>query len=107
MGYSIECEILGKPATIHVDTIEELRELIGYGNVVKTRTIATKRVAKSRTNPTRSNKAGKTKRGSRGWGPDVYEMAKSRNISPLAARSELAKQKRTGKKKPTTKKSAA
>lgn len=103
MGFSVECEVLGKPATIHVDTIEELRDLMGYGNVIKTRTIAAKRVAKRKTNPTRSNKAGKTKRGSRGWGKDVYQMAKERNISPLAARSEIAKQK----KKAVTKKAAA
>jgi len=111
MGYSVECEIMGKPATIHVDTIEELRELMNYGNVVKTRQTATRRVAKHRepkgrghNAPTRKNNkpAGKTKskaKGSRGWGKDVYDRAKAKNISVMQARTELAaEKKKTGRK---------
>jgi hypothetical protein len=116
MGFSLEIEFMGKPATIHVDTIEELRDLIGYGNVVKTRTIATKRIAKRRgpkgrgpNAATRSNKAAKTKAktGSRGWGPDVFEMAREKNIRTSEARSIIAKQKQAAKKKGVTKKAGA
>lgn len=114
MGFSIAFEFMGKPATISVDTIDELSQLMRYGNGVKTRTTATKRAPKYRepkgrgpNAPTRKNNkpASKTKKtGSRGWGPDVYDLAKARNISAGQARSIIAKDK---KKKAATKKPAA
>lgn len=107
MGFTVEIEN-GKPARVHVETIEELRELLGYGNVVKTRAVAARRTPRRKAPKSRgpnaatrknSKPAGKTKKGTRGGGPEVFQLAKERNIRSSEARSILAKQKQAAKKK--------